>query len=206
MDVKDGLLAIANAVLGDVQKEAENIILAAGEEAKNVLRKAKEEADKNFQSIVKNAKGKAEAEKRKIASLTEVEIKNQRLHKKEELVDLAFKKALHKLEAFVETERYHEYLIKQIEEATEKVGSKKLILQVNAKDEAWLRQETLKRLSERLQFELKLARQTQVFIGGCKIQTQDGKVTYDSTIDSRLEELKQTLRTQVAKILFMEVT
>lgn len=206
MEDKDGLLAIANAVLGDVQKEAENIILAAGEEAKNVLRKAKEEADKNFQSIVNDAKVKAEAEKRKIASLTAVEIKNQLLHKKEELVDLAFEKALGKLEAFVETERYHEYLIKQIEEATEKIGSRKLILQVNAKDKVWLRQETLKRLSERLQLELKLARQTQVCIGGCKIQTQDGKVTYDSTIDSRLEELKQTLRTQVAKILFVEVT
>jgi vacuolar-type H+-ATPase subunit E/Vma4 len=39
-------------------------------------------------------------------------------------------------------------------------------------------------------------------MGGCVIQTGDGKVTYDSTIDNRLKELKPNLRVEVAKILF----
>ena len=49
MTVKDGVSAIASEVLGDVQKEAEAIILAAENEAKETLRAAKEQADQNYQ-------------------------------------------------------------------------------------------------------------------------------------------------------------
>ena len=50
MSVKDGLSAIANEVLEDVQKEAEAIILAAEKEAKETLKTAKKQADQNYQA------------------------------------------------------------------------------------------------------------------------------------------------------------
>ena len=206
MDVKDGLIAIASEVLGDVQKEAEAIIVDAEEEAKKALQMAKEQADQTYLTLVNEAKVKAETERRRIASLTEVEIRNRLLQTKEELVNNAFEKALGKLKTFAETERYHDYLFKVIGDAAEKIGSKDLILQVNAKDKTWLTQESLVRLSKKLQINLKLHDQTADCIGGCKIQTEDGKVTYDSTLDNRLQELKPTLRTQVARMLFREAT
>ena len=206
MDVKNGLVAIAGEVLGDVQKEAEAIILNAKEEAKKSLQMAKEQADQNYQSLVSGAKVKSEAERKRIASLTEVEIRNRLLQTKEELVDATFEQALLQLKDFVDTERYQTYLIRLIKEAAKKIGSKNLVIQVNAKDKAWLTEENLKGLSKKLQLNLKLSNQTQECIGGCRIQTEDGKVTYDSTIDNRLQELKPTLRTEVAKILFEEAT
>ena len=77
MDVKDGLVAIAGEVLGDVQKEAEALILAAEKEAKKALQAAKAQADQDYLTLIDQAKVKAEAEQRRIASLTEVEIRNQ---------------------------------------------------------------------------------------------------------------------------------
>lgn len=206
MDVKDGLVAIAGEVLGDVQKEAEALILAAEKEAKKTLQAAKAQADQDYLTLINQAKVKAEVEQRRISSLTEVEIRNRLLHTKEELVDKAFETALGKLKDFAETPQYHDYLLKLVEEAAERVGSKNLILQVNAKDKKWLTQENLQGLSKKLHLNLKLSDQTPDCIGGCKIQTEDGKVSTDSTIDSRLQELKPTLRTEVAKILFGEVT
>ena len=206
MDVKDGLVAIAGEVLGDVQKEAEALILAAEKEAKKTLQAAKAQADQDYLTLVGQAKVKAEAEQRRIASLTEVEIRNRLLHAKEELVDKAFEMALVKLRDFVKTPKYHEYLLKIVEEAAKRIGSKNLILHVNTDDKKWLTQERLQNLSEKLSLDIKLSDKTQVCIGGCKIQTEDGKVTYDNTLDSRLEELKSSLRTEVAKILFGEAT
>jgi V/A-type H+/Na+-transporting ATPase subunit E len=202
MEVKEGLLAIASEVLGDVQKEAEALILAAEAEAKNTLRKAKQQADQNYQSTIDKAKGKADAEKRKIISLTEVEIRNQLLQTKEDLVNAAFEKALGKLRDFVKTEKYPDYLLKTIEETAKRIGSKKIVLYVNSKDAAWLRRENLEDLSRKLSLELTLSDLAEDCIGGCKIQTADGKVIFDSTIDTRLRQLKPILRTEVAKILF----
>ncbi len=202
MSIKEGLSAITSEVLDDVQKEAEAIILAAENEAKETLKAAKEQAEQNYQTILNQAKVKAENERRKITSVTEVEMRNRLLQTKEELVDDAFQRALVKLQDFVKTEEYHEYLLKLIEEVVKKIGQKKVVVQVNAEDKTWLTQDMLDRLSKRLRQELKLSDETEDFIGGCKIQTVDGKITYDSTIDNRLQELKPTLRIEAAKILF----
>ena len=120
MDVKEGLMAIANEVLGDVQKEAEAIILDAEGRSKETLKTAKEQADQNYLTLVNEAKVKAEAEKRRITSLTEVEIRNQLLQTKEELVDSAFEKALSKLKDFVATEKYHNYLLNLLKKQPKK--------------------------------------------------------------------------------------
>jgi vacuolar-type H+-ATPase subunit E/Vma4 len=149
---------------------------------------------------------KSEAESRRIASVTEVEIRNLLLQSKEDLVDKAFENALIKLNDFVKTEEYHEHLLKLIEEVAKKIKCKRLIVQVNAEDKTWLTQDMLNRLSKRVNRELKLSDETADFIGGCKIQTVDGKITYDSTINNLLKELKPVLRLEAAKILFGEET
>jgi V/A-type H+-transporting ATPase subunit E len=202
VSIKDGLSAITSEVLDDVQKEAEAIILAAENEAKETLKAAKEQADQKYQTIINQAKTKAETERRKITSVTEVEMRNRLLQTKEDLVDNAFEKALVKLQDFVKTEEYHEHLLKLIEEVAKRIDSKNLMVQVNAEDKTWLTQNMLNRLSKKPRRELKLSDENEDFIGGCKIQTVDGKITYDSTIDNRLQELKPTLRVEAAKILF----
>jgi len=205
LTVKTGVSAIANEVIGDVQKEAEAIISTAENHAKETLRVAKEQANQTYRAILEEAKEKAEAEKRKIESIAEVEIRNRLLQTKEDLVDLAFKKALVKLENFVKTEEYQTYLLKLIEEIAKKMDQKVLVIEVNAKDKGWLKPDMLKHASKKLNIEFKMSKQTQDYIGGCKIQTEDGKIVYDATLNNRLEELKPELRAEIAKRLFGEV-
>jgi len=202
MSFKNGLSAIANEVLGDVQKEAEAIILAAENDAKETLKVAKENAQQSYLTIINQETEKAGADMRKIASVTEVEMRNRLFQTKDDLVDTAFKKAVSKLEDFAKTERYHDYLLRLVEEGTRKIGQKNLAVQVNAADKTWLTKGFLNRLSKKLDCELKLLDQTINCIGGCKIQTIDGKISYDGTLDNRVQELKPVLRVEVAKILF----
>ncbi len=204
MSVKDGLSLIAQEVLENVQKEAETIILSAEKEAKDILKVAKEQAIQNYQTIINQADARTGSEKRKIASVTEVEMRNLLLQTKEELFDATFEKAHAKLQEFVKTEEYHRMLLKLIEEDAKNIGQKVLVIQVNTKDKTWLTEDALKRLSKKLHCELKISDQTEDFIGGFKIQTEDGRITYDNTIDNKLKELKPILRVEVAKILFEE--
>jgi V/A-type H+-transporting ATPase subunit E len=206
VSIKDGLLAITSEVLGDVQKEAQAIISIAENEAKETLKKSKEQAYQNYQTIMNQAKTKAESERRKIASVAEVEMRNCLLQTKEDLVDAAFLKALDKLKEFTATKEYHDYLLRLVEQASKLIDRGNLVVQVNARDKAWLTQDVLTRLSEKLHCELTLSGQTEEFIGGCKILTVDSKITYDGTIDNRLQELRPTLRVEVARILFGKET
>ncbi|HLN44179.1 MAG TPA: V-type ATP synthase subunit E family protein [Candidatus Sulfotelmatobacter sp.] len=203
LSIKKGLSAIADEVLADIQKDVETQMATSKEEAKKILKTAREESDKNYQSIINQAKMNAEAEKRRIISLTEVETRSQLLETKQLLVNQAFNEALNKLNEFVKTDDYHQYLFDLIEKATKRIRSKKLIIHVNANDKSWLTQ-NLDALCRRLRLELQLSNQIENCIGGCKIETIDGRVIYDETFDNRLEELKPELRVEVAKILFGE--
>ncbi len=204
MTVKTGISGIANEVIGDVQKEAETLILAAENQAKESLKVANEKAKENYRAIIVQAKHRAEAEKRKIASVAEVEVRNRLLQAKEDLVDAAFEKATEKLKNFAQSSEYNDYLLTLIEDTAKKMGQKNLIVQVNAKDKGWLTQDMLEKTSEKIHSDLQLSEKTEDYIGGCKIQSGDGKIIYDATLDNRLEELKPQLRVQVAKQLFGE--
>ncbi|MCW4023461.1 MAG: V-type ATP synthase subunit E [Candidatus Bathyarchaeota archaeon] len=202
MSVKNGISAIATQILGDVQKESEAVIAAAETQAKETLKQAKAEAEKAYAKTIAQANIKADAEQRRIASLTEVEMRNRLLTAKEEMVNEAFQKALGSLTDFVKTKKYQTYLLKQIEESSQKIGSKNLIVQVSAQDKEWLVQEKLEHLSKKLNLNLQLSKESIGCLGGCIIQAEDGKIVWDNTLDHRLEELKPVLRVEVAKILF----
>lgn len=126
MVAKNGVSAIANEVVDDIQKEAETIIQNAEKDAKDHLKVARQQAIQNYQAIINQAKTKSEGEKRKIASVTDVELRNRQLQTKEGLVDIAFEKVLEKLRDFVATEGYYHYLLKLIADTS--VDSNKKIL------------------------------------------------------------------------------
>jgi V/A-type H+-transporting ATPase subunit E len=156
LSVKNGISAISNEVIGDVQKEAEALIQTAETQAKDALKVAKEQADQNYEAIVTQATAKAEAEKRKIASVTEVEARNQLLQTKEELVDVVFAKAVARVKNFVETDDYHDFLLKLVEKMVKEIGQKNVVVQVNAKDKNWLTQDMLNRVGKKLRAEVVL--------------------------------------------------
>ena len=202
MSSKHGISAIANEVICDIQKEAIALIEEAEKTAKETLKTAKEEADQNYQAILAAENGKIEAEKRRIASVTEVEMRNRLLQTKEDLVDLAFEKALAKFKTFAKSKQYPDYLLHIIEASAKKMGQQNLVVHVNAKDKKSLTPQVLTELSEKLHCELQLSEEAEDYIGGCKIQTADSKIIYDCTIDNRFQELKPVLRFEVAKMLF----
>jgi len=200
--MKDSLSAIANEVVDDVLKEAEKTILTAEAHAKNSFKTAKDEADQAYIGILDDATRKTNAEKRKIESLTEVESRNQQLQLKEALVDEAFNRAIEKLAGFVKTEAYHAYLMTLIEESARKMGSEELTIYLNGADRTWIKKEELKKLEAKIKSNLRLGDKEIHSLGGCVIQTANGKLVFDSTIENQLQNLKPTLRIEVAKILF----
>jgi V/A-type H+-transporting ATPase subunit E len=204
VSVKSGVAAIADEVIGDVLKEAEAIIASAENEAKEILREAKEKADQSYNALISEANQKSEAEKRKIASVTQVELRNQLLQAKESLVDEAFARATESLKIYAQTDVYPAYLIKILTTIAERMDQPVLLVEVNAKDKIILTSDILEIIGKKAKTELKLSDQTPSILGGCRVQTQDGKIVYDGTLDNRLEELKPELRAQIAKSLFGE--
>jgi V/A-type H+-transporting ATPase subunit E len=202
--IKENLVGIAGEVLGDVSKEAEIAIIDSEKEAIAIIDKARREAEKTFFAMVKESQDKIETERRRIKSLTEVEMRNRLLVAKEELVAAVFEMTLARLSEFVKTEKYREFLLAVIQESARKVVSKKLVVYVNSADREWLAAGNLDKLAKKLKVELVLSEKIQKSIGGVSVQSFEGKIIYDNTLENRLRLLKSTLRAEVAKLLFDE--
>ncbi len=200
--IKDGLTAIASEVLEDVKKEAEAIILKAEKEAKSNLRVAKEEAERDYEVSLNDAKTKAEAERKRIVALTEVETRNRLLQTKETLVNVAFEKAWIKTVAFTKTGEYPSYLISLIVEAAKRINQKKLNVYLTAEDKQKLTKTDFDNLTAELQAQLSFLEIAGEYIGGCKVESEDGRIVYDNTIENRFLQLKPSLRLEVAVVLF----
>jgi V/A-type H+-transporting ATPase subunit E len=200
--IKKGLVAIANEILDDVEKESDIIIRDAEKKAEEILTEAKTETKGRRVRLLAEAKEKGETEKKKTRSLTEIEIRNRLLQIKQEQVNAVFDKALARLKQFAESDSYHSYLLSFIEEAAKKIESDRLVVYVNSKDREWLVNGKLDELSEKLGVKLTLANETEDCLGGCIVKTPNGKLSHDNTFEKRLETLKPILRGEVAKILF----
>jgi vacuolar-type H+-ATPase subunit E/Vma4 len=202
LDVKNSVSAIATEVIGAAEKEAETVLSEAENEAKETLLTATEQADQICKEILHQANAKIASETRKIASITEVDMRNSLLQIKDDAVDEAFKNARVKLQDFAVSEKYPDYLFKTIEAVAKQLGQKSLVLHVNAKDHKWLTQHALATLSAKLQLDLRLCEKIENYVGGCKIYTVDDKIVFDATLDYKLQDLKSSLRVEVAKKMF----
>jgi vacuolar-type H+-ATPase subunit E/Vma4 len=200
--IKEGLVAIAGEVLADLQKETEAIIYKSEMEAKEKLEKAKVEAESMYAQVVGVAKEEIVASQRRAIALIEVEIRNHLLRVKESLVDDVFEGVKGRLDQFVVASAYYPFLLVLIEEAARKVSGKSLVVFVNSKDGEWLLDGNLERLSKKMRVTLLLSDESIECIGGCRVQSSDGRRGFDNTLNARLDLAKESARGRVAKILF----
>lgn len=204
LNIKNGLTAIANEILEDIEKEATKIILDAEKEAEGILQKAKEEGEEKAKAFQSEASEKGESEKKKMRSLTEIEIRNRILQVKDEQVNKVLDNALERLNNFVRSKDYPNYLLQLIEEAAKKIGYDNLIVTVRPEDKKLLNNSKLEDLSRRINVKLILSEEPGNYLGGCIVKTTDGKIGYDNTFEKRLQQLTPALRIKIAKILFEE--
>ena len=198
--IKQGLTAIAKEILEDVKLDSEKIIRDAESKASKILREAKEEAENRHNQLLTETKKKSELEKKKLESLTIIEIRNRYLKVKENYIKDVFVQAFERLKIFVESENYSSWLLVAIEKAVKEFDSTQPTIYLNPKDLKLVKNENFSRLAKKLK--INFANETLNNLGGFIIETPDGKLSHNNTFENRLESIKSDLRNEIAKILF----
>ena len=92
-----------------------------------------------------------------------------------------------------------------IEESVLSVGSGEVVIECNRNDAGLVRKilEDLKKKNPKVQS--KVSDQHIDVLGGIRVKSADGTMTYDNTLDSRIERLKPLIRKNIAQMLRGEV-
>ena len=186
------------------QKEANLItqIDSAYQEALTNLESSRTKLEAEYLRIVEGAKKQAENLKRQIVGSSRLAARNKQLLLIDTAVNNAFEKAKLELASSNREESYRVLITRMLEDSVSAIDSDEVIIECN-KNDFDLVKKAITDLSNdnNTKFKVKLSDRPINAIGGIRVRSADGSVTYDNTLDSRIERFKPLIRKNIVQML-----
>jgi len=209
----EGVDKIISHIEAEAEKEISEILLKAQAEADKIRKAAQEKAEREAERILSNGKRVASLEGQRIIAETRIDVRRKKMDAQEEAIAASFKEAKKALEELAEKGKrdnlvYKDIMFDLIASASEVVAGNKLELVFNQRDSKTFNKEMLREASELVKkrsgrdISLALTDETIQYLGGVVVRDMEKQVEVDNTLETRLSRLKESIRVDVAKILF----
>ena len=179
-------------IVKKTEKEILSDLENSGSDSKQILDDSLVKLEQEYDKIISDGNKEANKIEKQIVGSSDLEVRNKQLLLLEEGVDKVFSKALDQI---AKTDRSGDYsnLIKTLlDESTKILGTTEVTVFTNAKDKDVV-QSALSNFSG-----AELSSDTIDCLGGIIIKSKDGAMTFDNTIDARVERLKPLIRKEIA--------
>ena len=148
--------------------------------------------ESEYDKIISDGKKEADKIEKQITGSSDIEARNKQLMALEEAVDKVFSTALDQIANVDRSGDYSNLIKTLIKEATQILGTSEISISTNAKDRDVV-QSALSQFSGS-----ELSSETIDCLGGIKVKSKDGAMTFDNTLDARIERLKPLIRKEIA--------
>ena len=201
MSSNSALERTINKVLSQKETELISQIDSAYEGSLRNLEASRDRLEAERTRIIESAKKQAENLKRQIVGSSRLAARNQELLMIENAVNNAFEEARKKLAASGGKDSYRTLMASLVEESVSSVGSDEVVVECNRNDAELVSKILADLQKKNPRIKAKVSDQHIEAIGGIRVKSADGSMTYDNTIDSRIERLKPLIRKNIAQIL-----
>ena len=203
---RDGIESLRRAILADARAAADAEVAKAETFAEVERQRARAEAEREAAGILDAARREAEALRRRVASVAELEGKRRLLEARERLIQQLLDRAMDELRDERGARGRSEELMRLVVEAALEAGGGRLKVQTSASDAGLLTPGFLAEARERLAREgisadLEAAEQPAEIVGGAIVSRDDGRVIVDNSFDARLARQEAVLRGEIWRIL-----
>lgn len=179
-------------ILNHTQKEIESNIDSALKDTHQTLDDAIPKLGKEYDKIIADGKKEADKIEKQLIGGADIEARNKQLLALEASVDKVFTKALDQITNNDRSGDYANLIKSLLDESIRILGTSEVIVSTNSKD----RDVVQSALSGFPGSEL--SSDTIECIGGVIIKSKDGAMTFDNTLDARIERLKPLIRKDIA--------
>jgi V/A-type H+/Na+-transporting ATPase subunit E len=179
-------------ILKNTEKDILTNIKSGLDESQQKLDDAIPKLESEYDKIISNGKKEADKIEKQITGASDIESRNKQLLALEEAVERVFTSALEQIANADRSGDYSNLIKTLIEEATQILGTSEIIISTNVKDKDVV-QSTVSQFSG-----AELSSETIECLGGIRVKSKDGTMTFDNTIDARIERLKPLIRKDIA--------
>ena len=192
--------ATLDRVISEVIQEAFQTIMKSLDEAQaealRIVSKTLDEFMRERAAIEEAGRAEREAARQRILSTAEIQAKNMAIAAVEEEVSKVFETALSRLAKEAAGDGFKHVMERLLDEAVELIG-KNIVVESNEKGIEMLR-EIVANGSYKVR--ITVSDKPIKTIGGLRAVSADGLTRLDNTLEARLERLKQSLRSEIAKM------
>jgi len=179
---------ILNKTQNDILSEIQSALTDSQQNLEDSIPKLESEFDK----IISDGKKEAEKIERQIVGGADIEARNKQLIALEESVNKVFTKALEQIENADRSGDYSNLIKTLLTESTQVLGTSDITVLTNTKDKDVV-QSVLSQFPGS-----KLSSETINCLGGIIAKSKDGAMTFDNTINARINRLKPLIRKGIA--------
>jgi len=192
MGVDSALERTVEKILQNTEQQIVSSLKEALKASQTTLANAKVSLEQEYDKIL--AEGKKEAEKleKQIVGNADLDSRNKQLLLVEESIEKVFEKAIAKLQNADRGSEYSKLISTLLQESIDAIGTSEIIVQTNSKDKSVV-QSLLSKFSGAT-----LSSDLIDCLGGVRVQSKDGTMKFDNTIDARLDRLKPLIRKDIA--------
>jgi len=166
-------------------------------DSKQTLDDSLPKLEQEYDKIISDGKKEADKIEKQIVGGSDLDVRNKQLLLLEEGVDKVFSKVLDQIANTDRTGDYSNLINTLLDEATKILGTTEVTVFTNTKDKDVV-QSALSKFSG-----AELSSDAIDCLGGIKIKSKDGAMTFDNTIDARIERLKPLIRKEIASTFGM---
>jgi len=161
-------------------------------ESKQKMDESVQTLEQEYDQIISNGRKEADKIEKQIIGSADLEARNKQLTTVEESIDKVFTKAIDEIANADRSGDYSNLIKSLLDESTRNLGTTEIIVFTNSKDKDIVQ-------SALSQFPgAELSSETIECLGGVKAKSKDGAMTFDNTIDAKIERLKPLIRKDIA--------
>ena len=192
MASNSALESTIDKILKNTEKDILTNIKSGLGESQQKLDDAIPKLENEYDKIILNGKKEADKIEKQITGASDIEVRNKQLLTLEEAVERVFSSALEQIAKVDRSGDYSNLVKTLIDEAIQILGTSEVTIFTNTKDKDVV-QSTVSQFSG-----AELSSETIECLGGVKVKSKDGTMTFDNTIDARIERLKPLIRKEIA--------
>ena len=180
-------------ILNQTETEILSSLKSSLDETQETLSKSQSKLEQEYDRIVNEGKKEADKVQKQIIGSSDLESRNKQLKMLDDSVQNVFDKAIEKIKTIERDDKYSKLINTLLEEATETLGTKDVTVYTNSADK-----EIVNSLLSKFPGK-KLASKTIECLGGIEIKSKDGSMSFNNTIDARLDRMKPLIRKEIAR-------
>lgn len=205
MSSSSALERTINKVISQAEADFITQIDSSFQESLKNLAASRTKLEAEYNRILEGARKQGDNLKRQIVGSSRLSARNRQLVLIERAVNDTFEKAKTILASSKKENSYRLLMRKILKDSVMMIDSDQVIVECNKNDIELVEKAISDIFNDNNKIKIKMSDHPLNAIGGIRLTSADGSMTFDNTLDSRIERLKPLIRKNIAQMLRGEV-